>query len=60
MIEAANSNEWIRYYALKNFKSLLKIKGSYKNLKQLAPDVFTKAYPTIPLLAHSKLVTQTL
>jgi hypothetical protein len=28
--------------------------------ESLAPDVLTKAYPIIPLFAHSKLVTQSL
>jgi hypothetical protein len=37
------------------------VKGTVTFLKEyLAPDVLTKAYPTIPLLAHSELVTQSL
>ncbi len=35
-------------------------KACRKFLEQLAPDVLTKAYPTIPILAHYKLVTQSL
>jgi hypothetical protein len=48
--------EW--HQAHKNFKSLQEIKGTVNNI--LAPDVLTKAYPAAPVLANSKLVTQSL
>ncbi len=41
-------------------QKLVEINGTGKIFEKLAPDLFTKTYPTIPHFAHSKLVTQSL
>ncbi len=55
MMEVANSNGF-GIKRLRDFKSLWKINRTVKNIFYLlAPDDLIQAYPTIPLLVHSKL-----
>jgi hypothetical protein len=56
MIEPANSIGFI-IWRFRTLKPEGTVRDIYIFLK-LAPDVLAKAYPTIPLLANSKLVTQ--